>query len=194
MKALAQALSAEGKLAELEHRYSDAARAYVDAMRLGNEAARGGPLIDGLVRIAIENIGLAGLQSIVTNLNAAECREVIVALETTGKKEESYADVLKNEKEWARRSFSIYQRIAGSFSQLFNIGSIKQAMQKAEQKFQNQGQKRCAILIAIAARAYELEKSQQPKDISDLVPAYLKEIPQDPISGTNMVLKLLKEK
>ena len=194
MKALAQALAAEGKLAELEHRNSDAARAYLDAMRLGNEAARGGPLIDALVRIAIESIGSTGLQSVATNLGVNECREVVVALETIGKNEESFEDVMKSQKEWSRRSYSFYQRISGSFMRLFNVGSIKQAMQKAEQKFQSQSQKRKALLIGIAARAYELEKNRQPENISNLVPDYLKEIPKDPITGTNMVLRLLKEK
>ena len=191
MKMIAQALSAEGRLAELDHRNADAARAYADAMRLGHEAARGGPLIDGLVRLAIEAIGSAGLQSAATNLNAAECREVIVALETIGKKEESFADLMKNEKDWVRRSYSFYQRTVGSFARLFNVGSIKQNMQKAEQKFQIQAQKRRALLMGVAARAYELEKGQRPKTALDLVPDYLKEIPKDPIGGTNMVLKTL---
>ena len=190
-KALAQALSAEGKLALLEHRNADAARAYLDAMKLGHEAGRGGPLIDGLVRLAIEGIGSTGLQSVATNLNAAECREVIVTLETIGKKEESFADVMKNEKEWVRRNYSSYQRTVGSFMRLFNIGSIKQAMQKAEQKFQSQGQKRRVLLMGVAARAYELEKGRRPKTALDLVPDYLKEVPTDPIGGTNMVLKTL---
>lgn len=190
-KALAQALSAECRLAALEHRNADAARSYLDAMKLGHEATRGGPLIDGLVRIAIEGIGLAGLQSVTTNLNAAECREVIIALETIGQKEESFADVMKNEKAWVRHNFSLYHRTVGSFMQIFNVGGLKQNMQKAESKFQIQGQKRRALLIGIAARAYELEKGQPPKSASHLVPDFLKEIPQDPATGTNMVLKPL---
>ena len=64
-------------------------------------------------------------------------------------------------------------------------------MQKAEQKFQTQGQKRRTLLVGIAAGAYELEKGQPPKTASDLVPDYLQEIPQDPISGTNTVLNPL---
>jgi hypothetical protein len=191
MKALAHALSAEGRLALLEHRNADAARSGLDAMKVGHEATRGGPLIDGLVRIAVESIGSAGLQSIATNLNAVECREVIAALETLGKKEESFEDVLNNERDWVRQNFSSYQRTVGSFMRLFNVGSNKQLMQKSEQKFQSQGQKRRAMLIGIAARAYELEKGQPPKTALDLVPDYLKEIPNDPIGGTNMVLKPL---
>jgi len=191
LKQLAQALSAEGRLALLEHRNADAARIHLDAMKLGHEAARGGLLIDGLVRLAIEGIALTGLQSSTTNLTAAECREVITALETISNGEEPFADVMKNEREWVRRSFSFRQRITGSFARLFNVGSIKQNMQKAEQKFQTQAQRRGALLIGIAARAYELEKGQSPKTAPELVPDYLKEVPTDPIGGTNMVLKPL---
>lgn len=191
MKGLAQALSAEGRLALLEHRNADAVRSYLDTMKLGHEAGRGGPLIGRLVCLGIESIGSTALESVATNLNAAECREVVIALETLGKKEESFQEVMQNEKDWARRTFSFYQRTTGSFMHLFNIGSIKQYMQKAESKFQIQGQKRRALLIGIAARAYELEKGQPPKSASDLVPNFLKEIPQDPATGTNMVLKPL---
>jgi hypothetical protein len=43
------------------------------------------------------------------------------------------------------------------------------------------------LLIDLAARAYKLDKSKSPASISDLVPDYLKTIPQDPFTGTNIV-------
>ena len=43
------------------------------------------------------------------------------------------------------------------------------------------------LMLGLAARAYELEKGERPKTIADLVPDYLKTIPLDPITGTNMV-------
>ena len=43
------------------------------------------------------------------------------------------------------------------------------------------------LLIDLAARAYELEKGHRPASLADLVPDYLKAIPQDPVTGTNMV-------
>jgi hypothetical protein len=42
------------------------------------------------------------------------------------------------------------------------------------------------LLIQLAARAYELEKGERPKRLTDLVPAYLNTIPQDPLTGTNV--------
>jgi len=187
IKQLVQALNAEGRLAEMEHRNNDAARAYLDAMRLGHEATRGGPLIDGLVRIACEATGSRSLQKLVTNLDARECREVINALEIIEKKQESFEEVLKNEREWRQRSFPFYQQIVRSLMRLFNVASVKQAEQRASQKFQTQEKRRRELMLDVAVRAYDLEKGQRPKSIAELVPDYLKAIPKDPLTGTNMI-------
>jgi len=66
-KRLAQAFVAEGRLAEMENRPGDAAKSYLDAIRLGHKSAHGGVLIDQLVGIAIEAMGTAGLQKLVNN-------------------------------------------------------------------------------------------------------------------------------
>jgi hypothetical protein len=39
-----------------------------------------------------------------------------------------------------------------------------------------------------ASRAYELNKGHRPTSASDLVPDYLKAIPQNPITRTNLIL------
>ena len=60
-KRLAQAFVAEGRLAEMENRPGDAAKSYLDAIRLGNKSDHGGILIDELVSTAIEAMGVANL-------------------------------------------------------------------------------------------------------------------------------------
>jgi competence protein ComGC len=42
-------------------------------------------------------------------------------------------------------------------------------------------------MVDFAVRAYELDKGHPPASLADLVPGYLKIIPQDPLTGTNMV-------
>jgi hypothetical protein len=42
-------------------------------------------------------------------------------------------------------------------------------------------------MLDLAARAFELDKGHPPASASDLVPEYLKAVPQDPVTGTNMV-------
>ena len=42
-------------------------------------------------------------------------------------------------------------------------------------------------MVDLAARAYELDKGHPPASAADLVPEYLKAVPQDPVTGTNMI-------
>ena len=44
-------------------------------------------------------------------------------------------------------------------------------------------------MIALAARAYELEKGKPPSSADALVPGYLETVPQDPVTGTNMIYR-----
>jgi len=48
-RSVAQALATEGKLAENENRFNDAAKSYRDAIHFGNEAGRGGIVVDEIV-------------------------------------------------------------------------------------------------------------------------------------------------
>ena len=72
-KKLAQAFIAEGQLAGMENRPGDAAKSYLDAIRLGNKSARGGVLIDQLVGTAIEAMGTSHLQKLIDQLDAKTC-------------------------------------------------------------------------------------------------------------------------
>jgi hypothetical protein len=179
IKCVAQALAAEGRLAELERRYGDAASVYLDTIGLGQKIMRGGVVIDGLVGIACEAMGLTGLQTVVTNLDATMCREIVSDWEKIETKPESFEQVMKSEKEWTRRSYPFHYRIVSSLMRLLNVGSIRQAEQKMFQKFQDQEKRRGDLLAALATRAYELEKGQRPTNIADLVPGYLNAIPND---------------
>ena len=187
LKQLGHTVIREGKLAEMERRYGDAARAYLDAIRLGQEVKRGGVLIDGLVGVAIESLGSTALQALVPNLHVIECREAIQTLEIIESKRESFAEILKHEKEWSRRSFPWRMRVVGNIQRLFKFSSIAQAQQRALTKFQTYDHRQRTLMIDLATRAYELEKGQRPKSSAELVPGYLKAVPLDPLTGTNMV-------
>ncbi len=189
IKRLAQALNAEGRLAESEKRTNDAVVAYLEIIRLGQETMRGGVLIDSMVGVACEAIGLTGLQTLAANLNTGECRDVIKALETIEKKRESFEEVMQTEREWSRRAFPLYQRIVGSVMRLFSLASTKQAEQKAAIRFQTQERQRRELLTRVASRAYELEKGRPAGSMAELVPDYLKVIPKDPLTSTDMILK-----
>jgi hypothetical protein len=184
-KRLAQAFAAEGRLAEMENRPGDAAKSYLDTIRLGNKSGRGGVLIDHLVSIAIEAMGTAGLQKLVDQLDAKTSCEAAATLETLDAQRQTWKEVMQQERTWSRRT---YPGIRYRMAELVMSSSLKKALQKGEQRI-NKGQiMKRRLLVDLAARAYELDKGRRPANLTDLVPDYLKAVPEDPASGKNLIL------
>src|SRR5262245_35573212 len=62
LRELARGFSAESRVLAAKGRPDEAAEAALDAMQLGSKVGRGGPLIGGLVAIAVHAIGYAALE------------------------------------------------------------------------------------------------------------------------------------
>ena len=184
-KRLAQAFVVEGELAEMENRPGDAVKSYLDAIRLGHKSARGGVLIDQLVGTAIEAMGVSHLQKLVDQLDVKTCRETAATLETLDAQRQTWNEVVQQERAWSRRA---YPGIKYRWTELVMSSSLKKGLQKAGQKFNGQETKTRQLLVDLAARAYELENGHRPAGVADLVPDYLRAVPKDPVSSTNLVL------
>jgi hypothetical protein len=184
-KRLAQAFVAEGRLAEMENRPGDAAKSYLDAIRLGHKSTHGGIMIDQLVGTAIEAIGTSYLQKNVDQLDAKTCREAAATLETLDAKRQTWNELMQQERVWSRRTYSGIQY---RWNELVMSSSSKKAFQAGERKFNKQQLMTRRLLVDLAARAYELEHGRRPASVADLAPDYLKTVPKDPVSGTNLVM------
>jgi hypothetical protein len=184
-KRLAQAFVAEGRLAEMENRPGDAVKSYLDAICLGNKSTHGGILIDQLVGTAIEAMGVSHLQKLVDQLDAKTCHETAATLETLDAKRQTWNEVVQQGSAWERRS---YPAIKYRWTELVRSSLSKKSHQAAERKFNKQQLMTRQLLVDLAARAYELENGRRPASVADLVPDYLKVVPQDPVSGTNLVM------
>jgi hypothetical protein len=182
LKRVAQALAAEGKLAELENRPGDAVQSYLTAVRMGYAIRRGGVMITALVGCAIEAIGTAGLERTSRNLDARQSRDLAASLEQADAQDEPPEQMLKNERDWTRRKFGL----TGQLQRLIGFRSIKQGEAKAVSRLNSQQARVRLLLIDAAARAYELDKGSRPRTLSDLVPTYLRAVPLDPMTQTNM--------
>lgn len=184
IKRVAQAFEAEGKLAEMENRPEDAAKSYLDMIHLADESARGGVVIDVLVEIAIENMGASDLQKIIGKLNAKSCRETAATLETLDSQKQTWNEIMQQENDWSHRTF---RGIRDEWGRLSKRKSLEKMYLEAEQKFDQQQMKTRQLMIDLAARAYKLDNGKSPASVSNLVPDYLKAIPQNPFTETNMV-------
>lgn len=175
MKRLAQTLEAEGKLLELKNRPDEAARVYLEIVQFGSKSMRGGLLIDGLVGIAMQNIGAAGLENLTNKLDAEFSRNTTQTLTALDLASESWDQIMQNDREWSQRSFPLYRVYS-----LFYWRSLKAAQAKVEHTYKQHEAKIHRLVLSFATRAYELEKGRPPKSNDDLVPDYLKAIPQEP--------------
>ena len=181
-KRLVRSFLAEGRLAERENCYGGAAQAYLDAVRLGHECCRGGVIIDMLVGVAFRSLGCQAMEGVCAQLQATDCREAIRQMEELEATSQPGGEVLQQERIWSRRTFGWRGRIAA----LVMRGSLRQNEQKMIAKLQAQQKVEGLLLIGLAAHAYELEKGQRLKIVGDLVPVYLKRVPQDPLTGASM--------
>ena len=177
-------LEAEGQLAELDHRPQDAARAYLDAIRLGHECSRGGVIIDSLVGISIQAIGLTPLEKLKPSLDAKQCREVAVALEDIDSRREPINEVLQQEKAWVRATYGWKT----TFLQIISFRQIHASRQKYLNRMANIQKQTETASLDFAARGYELEHAEKAKSAKNLTPGYLKAIPKDTTTGKSLTI------
>ena len=183
LRNLAQALLSEGKLAEKEHRFGDAANSYLDAVRLGNQSASGGIMADVMMGTAIGSFGVKQLQGIATNLDAPACRRTAATLETLAAGRQTWAVIMQQDSAWLRRVCGWREQ----WQKWIHYSARKTNLQRAADKFRSDEKLERQLLVNLAARACEMGKGKPPASVADLVPDYLKAIPQDPVTGTNMV-------
>jgi len=184
-KNLAQTMTAEGRLAELQGHSTVAAEDYLDVIHFGTEAGRGGFMTDALIGAAIEDLGQNHLKNLVNSFGASSCREIANTLEFIDSHRQTWADVLEKEDICqGQHTTGLLNRFSLWLSSHKEESEIRK---KSEKLFhEKQGETR-SLTVQFAARAYELDKGKPPKSITDLVPTYLKAIPQDPTTGKDMV-------
>lgn len=174
LRSLAHAFATEGKLAEKEKRFDVAAMSYTDVMHLANESARGGIVIDQGIGMAIEGLGLILLTNIIEQLDVKACRDVASGLENFSVQKQTWNQVLKQENDWSRRTYGGFQY---EIARILQWKLIHDNFRKAKEKFDENQNAIRQLTIALATRAYTLDKGHPPTNVSDLVPDYLKTIP-----------------
>jgi hypothetical protein len=194
LKSLVRLLSEEGRLAEMETRYSDASHSYLDAIRFGNEISRGGFIIHRLVGIACEAIGDTPLSKLVPKLNTDEARSIIAELEKIDRAGVRWDEVRQNEQRFAqyhlRKNFN---PVAWAVTRWQSRRSIRQSEMR-----HNRVAAHVRLLTAeLAVRCYLSDHGRAPTGLDQLIPRYLQRVPSDPsnrkpviyhLQGTNWVL------
>jgi hypothetical protein len=182
-KRLALALAAEGKLAEIDGDTNRAARSYVDAIRLGHEAGRGGLLIDALVGLACEGIGAAQLEKAVHGLNPKDCRDLIQQLQVIDARRQPAEETLRIERKWSQETYGFSMRV-GAMIAMRTWDPTGKSLAGHLKRNGAARARQSRIIVALATRAFELEQGRLPAKLTELVPDYLLALP--PGIGTNV--------
>jgi len=194
MKRLAQLLTTEGRLSEMEDRPAEAARSYVDAIRFGNELSRGGFLVTRLVGVACEAIGCAPLAKVVPELSREDARIILSELEKVDAGRVTWAEVLRGEQYFVR-----YQ-LRGRMNPMLWVWGWWQSRgskEKAEARHNMVIARERLLVTELGLRCYQSEQGRAPASLEQLVPKYLQRVAMDPFSdkpiiyrpqGTNWVL------
>jgi hypothetical protein len=187
LRDLALAFRAEGKLAELQGRPSDAAKSYLDAIQLGRETARGSRALHWTISHAFEGIGMDPLIGLRGKLTSEQCRELIDTLQTMNANREPVESVAARDQLFERIGFVWYEQLMETLS---TITGSKRDLQSSLQEIAEQHEAKLRLLTCgLALRAYCAENGNPPEKLADLVPEYLTEVPRDPYSGKPLVYR-----
>ena len=188
LKRLATLIVAEGRLAEMENRFSDAAQSYMDAIYFGNETSRGGFVINRLVGMSCEALGETPLSKLAPRLDDEAARRVIAQLEKLDQVGVTWEEVRRSE-----RRFEYYQLRKG-FNPLVWVTSRWQnwtSMRRAEMRNKGIAAHLRLLTTELALRCYRIEHGHVPTTLSQLVPKNLRLVPIDPFSEKPMIYRPL---
>lgn len=116
LKYLARAFVYTGIWHERHKRFDEAVRCYLDVIKLGNEIARGGLIIDLLVGLACQQMGITELNRLSPDLNASQRQLAIKRLETLEDNAVTLDAIRKREDAWVNHSYSIIARVHSMFA------------------------------------------------------------------------------
>ena len=181
-KSLARLLAGEGRSAEYEGKLNAASTGYLDTMQFGQECSRGGVMIERLVGVAAENIGLTEVRRLLPSLPAQEVQNIMSRLQKLDASHDPPAVNLEAEAEWVKCSFSLWEQFMHQIHPTMRK-NFREVRDNFTSKVNALQVARRSALVEAAARLFELEKGRRPTGYADLVPAYLPTTPLDPTTG-----------
>jgi len=183
LKRWAQIFTAEGTVAEKENRLDDAIQSYVDAARI-NGKMRGGVMIDGLVGITVESIGIVSLRKLSDQMTPSQRRHLIENLAELFANRDSYHEIMARERRYAK-TYSLREQ----FAYVVSFPSRRKMERSFHSKLKFARARVGLLLVDLALRNFESENGAPPKTLQELVPKHLPFLPKDDFSGNDFIYR-----
>jgi len=190
LKSAAWAMDAEIFHRQKEGDLAGAVDESYDLLRYGRAISRYGVWINVLVGSACEVIAVRRMTNLLSSLNAEQCKRAASHLERHELQRESFNEITGREKEWQRKSSSLIARLQEDFKKHILRQKPLEIMSvpDIEKEYQARALEIRRLMLAVASRAFELERKRKPQSASELVPVYLQTLPVDSTSGAALGL------
>ena len=164
----------------------------MDNMRLAHRTAHGGLLIDWLVGVAIEGVGIHDLAPVRHQLaleQISDVRRTLLALEAD---REPWDVVRRRDRNWTWLACGWRGRLETTLEQPLSSWFTPGPSPRSEPSYSvdNGRRARFALLLTeFALREYILEHGRSPETLNELVPRYVPAVPSDPFSDRPLVYR-----
>jgi hypothetical protein len=186
LKRVSGLLAAQGKLAEMENRPADAAHSYAQAIELGDRMSHGGILINRMVGIACEAIGMNPMPKLIPALNCEQVRSVIAELERINSNRVDWQGIIQAEHRFAR---SELRHPSNLIPFVTSWWANRAVIRHTEQRNSRTTAQLRLLTVELALHCYLSEQGRAPSKLDQLVPKYLAQVPGDPFSQRPLVFR-----
>ena len=186
LKYLAQLLRAEGLLAEMEGRPADAAESYLVTIRFGDQASRGGFLINRLVGMACEAIGQNALVKLTPRLGPQKTAAVSKELQRIDEERVNFDEIKRNERLFTRHELF---KQGNPVYWIKGVWDLWKMTQKCEIKNKLLVAHERLLATELALRSYQHDYNRSPRRLDELLTNYLSNVPLDPFTGRPVVYR-----
>lgn len=188
LRTLARALASRGRLAEAEDRSRDAADSYLQTIRFGFAARRGGLMIHSLVGNACSGVGRAHLYECHEDLASSDLLEFALALEHIEMEAEPGQVFVYRDRIWEQHAFGWH----GHLCQILEEISVPES-ERIQSSFIAACDRELAemrlLRTELAIQAFRATMGRLPNSLDEIVPEYIAEIPIDPMSPMGAALQ-----
>ena len=183
LRSLALLLGAEGRLAEMENRPADAAKSYLDGIRLGINISRGGLMVDHMIGVASQGMSSTSLAKLIPKLTCHQMRPLIEQLEQIDAQNVTWKEVLRIEDRFVRT-------LTRNPIALVSAWWVGRNTRKAAEQTHNFAVARIRLLtVELALRCCRCDEGKAFPTLQYLLPKYVHRMPTDPFNGRQLVYK-----
>jgi len=186
MRELARALAAAARQAKIEEKIEEAIGYGLESLKLAEATARGGLMIDRMVAAPVYMLGLMTLRNQVTGLTHDDCVKLREIIENSSLQLEPIDEVIRRDLAYIRKVNGMYISFIMRRTARDQAKETKDRMRESETRLEALEK---LLLTHLALREFQLDKNQLPEQLSELVPNYLSEVPQDPFASALLVYR-----